>query len=263
MPTYNSEAIITSGDIYNWAINSVEISGGDSQYNIKKDVKYTFQNTGSVSVGIYYKVNSSSSYVRIGNSDLGVGNKLEWTAPENADILSISNIEGAKILVCDSSSIFNMAKESYNKLYENETVNVFVGGSNNFDIIAGTKYIFKNTGTANVGIYYKVNSSSSEEFRIGTKDLRVGNSYEWIAPENASVIIISNVEGAQITVTKLVCGSITKRIEDLESSNVVSLRVATFNTGDYTGKDFSQGSEEGKLAYRSLLGEVNAKIIGT
>jgi endonuclease/exonuclease/phosphatase family metal-dependent hydrolase len=57
-------------------------------------------------------------------------------------------------------------------------------------------------------------------------------------------------------------GSLEERVEKLENVPFDKIRVASYNTGNFTGEGLDEGSTECKLAYRKAIGEVGADLFG-
>jgi endonuclease/exonuclease/phosphatase family metal-dependent hydrolase len=46
-------------------------------------------------------------------------------------------------------------------------------------------------------------------------------------------------------------------------NNISHLKIATFNVGDFSGKDIDAGSDDAKIAYRQVIAKIGANIIAT
>ena len=244
------------------------LHGGNNSVDIVAGTKYTFENTGTAVVGVYYVV-PGTGYYRIGTGDLAVGAIIEWIAPINTSVINISAVSGAEITM--SYKLIGSIEKRIEDLEVfaddfsvEETETDLNAGSNNYPLIAGQKYLFENTGTVGVNINYKVNAASSEVRIIS--DIQVGDSYEFVAVEDSSIITISNMSGVKVTVSTRTTGTLIGRIEKLEDevfNKPILLRVASFNTGEYNGKNLPSGGDECVMAHRKLLAELNADIVGT
>jgi hypothetical protein len=87
------------------------------------------------------------------------------------------------------------------------------------------------------------------------------NQYYAIVPSNTKKIVVST----RISVHSDVDAAIQFSKPIFENQNdltIKSLRVATFNVGDYTGKDLANGSAESRKAFRSILAHQHPMLVG-
>lgn len=228
------------------------LNKGNNSYTLKQGRLYYFENIGTVNdISVAYRDSVDTAKYIIRN--FALNNTYAFIPTEDSSVIFVSNVNGAKVSIVDSSLLCG---ESY-PIKKSKII--CSGGSNEYVFVEGHQYTIKNTGTVDsINVSYKVSELDSS-VRIFT-GLKIGEEFNFIPPENAWYVVLSSVPGAKITITTEIGGDMPMQVNSI-LNEPIRIRVATWNTGDYTGRELT--SEQAIYAYRKLTGELGADIIGT
>lgn len=229
---------------------------------------YHITNTGSVAGSVYYRTTKDGEDIRI--VELLAGQSYVYTPEVESYYLTFSQATGFSVEIWEEGSVYQklsavIAESAVNtKDIADLNFNLFgltipKGVTIKRPIYAGHKYIIKNTGTELGSLGYYVDDPQGEYVRI--KMLAVDETYEFEATEDAEYLNTSNITGFSVFIYE--DGSIYQKLLFESAGSSLIIRACSYNLGDFSGTGLVTPSDEGSLAYRKLLGNLNANIIGT
>lgn len=265
------------------------------EYKMFAGHTYKIENISSSIGDVYCSSTKDSEQVKI--AELTARETVLYKAEFNSNYIYLSQIDGFEINICDMKSIpgnrFDINK-IYNELgefkpvIEGKCLRTIDGGErNNKDWCYTTDYypitLIENQqfrfyygkkdpdGRAAIVFYDSdknyVNSwgclsddYDSREFTVSSSLASSTSYFRMSFRIDYKLYAKITIDGVTIW-EELPHNTMKSQIGRVENE-IINLRLATYNTGDFTGIGFVKHSKEGKEAYRNAIGNIKANYIG-
>ena len=260
-PIPGSKNLVPSGGIYKFT-NGFEISQGGViyDYSVVTGKKYFVKNTGAIE-GLAVSFYEGGEVVS--EISLNPGEYAIYDAQSNSSGVRLSAVAGASAIIYEMSTIGGKVaqiQEDIAQIQEDIIGFPVTNTKSEYNLVKGKTYVITNIGTYQyaLGVYgYDINDN---EYTL-VSNLLPNETRTFVVNDDGLVYIkLSSVAGASAIIYEM--STIGGKVAQIQK-NPVHLRVATFNVGDYTGKTFDVGSEDGKLLHHKLIGESGVNIFGT
>ena len=260
-PIPGSKNLVPSGEIYKFT-NGFEISQGGVIYDylVVAGKKYFIKNTGNIfGLSVSFYENGTA----ISEISLNPGEYAIYDAQSSSSGIRLSNAAGASAIIYEMSTIGGKvakAQEDITKVQEDIIGFPVTITKSKYNLVKGKTYVISNIGSYQYPLNVYGYDIKGNEYTL-VSNLLPNETRTFVVSQNGLVYIsLSSVAGASAIVYEM--NTISGKVAQVQK-NPIHLRVATFNVGDYTGKTFDVGSEDGKLLHRKLIGESGANIFGT